>query len=134
MTKHRKAPNPLVWVLTGLVRGYQLIVSPWFTPRCRYYPSCSAYALDALHTHGPFTSAVLAIWRVLRCNPWSSGGVDKVPSRENLPWRRRRTSSTDCLYTPTDPDGPPSDPHRIAWGTDLRLDHRLSHQSPQQRI
>lgn len=134
MTAPPAARNPLTWALTGLVRGYQLIVSPWFAPRCRYYPSCSAYALGALRMHGPVTAAVLATWRVLRCNPWSAGGVDKVPGREDLPWRRRRKGRAEHGQGPTDTDGPPSDVDRLALGTDLRLDHRLSHQSPQQRI
>lgn len=65
--------------LTGLVRGYQLVVSPWFAPTCRYYPSCSQYAINALQQHGPIKGLIMAIWRVLRCNPWSEGGVDHVP-------------------------------------------------------
>ncbi|ACQ82461.1 protein of unknown function DUF37 [Beutenbergia cavernae DSM 12333] len=73
--------NPLTWLLLGLVRGYQLIVSPWFAPRCRYYPSCSAYAVTALRRHGVVRGTGLAAWRLLRCNPWSKGGVDHVPAR-----------------------------------------------------
>lgn len=68
-------------ILTGLVRGYQLVVSPWFAPTCRYYPSCSQYAIDALRIHGPLKGTGLAGWRLLRCNPWSDGGVDHVPPR-----------------------------------------------------
>lgn len=94
--------NPVSWLLATVVRGYQLIVSPWLAPRCRYYPSCSAYAVSALHRHGPVTAVLLAGWRLLRCNPWSAGGVDFVPDRGHLPWqeawrrrreRRRRTAS-----------------------------------------
>jgi uncharacterized protein len=73
--------NPVTWLLVGLVRAYQLVVSPWFAPRCRYYPSCSTYAVTALRVHGPIRGTALAIWRVLRCNPWSLGGVDHVPPR-----------------------------------------------------
>jgi putative membrane protein insertion efficiency factor len=73
--------NPLTLLLVGLVRGYQLIVSPWFAPRCKYYPSCSSYALTALRVHGPVRGTGLAAWRLLRCNPWSLGGVDPVPPR-----------------------------------------------------
>ncbi|MFC4554793.1 membrane protein insertion efficiency factor YidD [Georgenia faecalis] len=73
--------NPLTMVLVGLVRAYQLVVSPWFGPRCKYYPSCSAYAITALRVHGPVRGLGLAVWRVLRCNPWSDGGVDHVPPR-----------------------------------------------------
>lgn len=134
MTAPVTSRNPLTWMLATLVRGYQLIVSPWFAPRCRYYPSCSAYALDAVHSHGPFTGTVLALWRVLRCNPWSTGGVDKVPTREELPWRRRRMVSSEHVHAAAETDGPPSDGDRLAWGTGRRLDHTLSPQSPPERI
>lgn len=70
-------------LLTGIVRGYQLIVSPWFAPTCRYYPSCSAYAIEALRVHGAIRGTGLAIWRLLRCNPWSHGGVDHVPKKQD---------------------------------------------------
>lgn len=73
----------LVSVLTQLVRGYQLVVSPWFAPTCRYYPSCSEYAINALKEHGPLRGLQLATWRLLRCNPWSNGGVDHVPPRRS---------------------------------------------------
>lgn len=73
--------NPVTWLLVGLVRAYQLIVSPWFAPRCKYYPSCSSYAVTALRTHGALRGTALATWRLLRCNPWSLGGVDHVPPR-----------------------------------------------------
>jgi putative membrane protein insertion efficiency factor len=79
--------NPLTLLLVALVRGYQLIVSPWFPPSCKYYPSCSAYAVTALRRHGFMRGSRLAVWRLLRCNPWSEGGVDHVPehagAREN---------------------------------------------------
>lgn len=71
----------LTRALTSLVRGYQMVVSPWFAPTCRYYPSCSAYAIDALSEHGPIRGLYLSTWRLLRCNPWSKGGVDHVPPR-----------------------------------------------------
>ncbi|GAB2621816.1 membrane protein insertion efficiency factor YidD [Pseudactinotalea suaedae] len=80
MTEEVK-PSVPARLLAGAVRGYQLIVSPWFAPRCRYYPSCSAYAIGALRTHGAIRGTGLAVWRVLRCNPWSHGGVDHVPPR-----------------------------------------------------
>lgn len=73
--------NPVTLLLVGLVRAYQLVVSPWFPPTCKYYPSCSAYAVTALRVHGPVRGTWLAAWRLLRCNPWSLGGVDHVPPR-----------------------------------------------------
>jgi len=61
-----------------------------FTPvgTCKFHPSCSQYALDAFHAHGLVRGAVLAVWRVLRCNPWSHGGVDRAEDAALL--RRRR--------------------------------------------
>ncbi|MFC5731233.1 membrane protein insertion efficiency factor YidD [Nocardioides vastitatis] len=66
----------------GLVRGYQLLISPLLGPTCRYYPSCSAYALEALRVHGAIKGTWLAVRRLLRCHPWSPGGVDHVPPRK----------------------------------------------------
>jgi putative membrane protein insertion efficiency factor len=59
-----------------LIRCYRRFVSPGLAPRCKYHPTCSHYALDALHEFGLFRGVVLAGWRLLRCNPWSDGGVD----------------------------------------------------------
>ncbi|HYR29162.1 MAG TPA: membrane protein insertion efficiency factor YidD [Thermoanaerobaculia bacterium] len=63
-------------LLVGLVRVYQWMLSPLLGDRCKYHPTCSQYAIDALHEHGAARGTVLAAWRVLRCNPWSAGGVD----------------------------------------------------------
>ena len=63
-------------IFTAVIRGYQLFSSA-FTPRCKYYPSCSNYALTAITRHG-FKGFVMASYRILRCNPWSLGGVDYV--------------------------------------------------------
>lgn len=71
------------WLLIGLVRGYQLLISPMLGPTCRYYPSCSAYAVQALQVHGAFKGTWLAGRRLLRCHPWSPGGVDHVPERRS---------------------------------------------------
>jgi putative membrane protein insertion efficiency factor len=68
-------------LLLALLRFYRLAVSPSLGQHCRYYPSCSAYAAEALAVHGAFRGALLAAARLLRCNPWSRGGVDLVPSR-----------------------------------------------------
>ncbi len=61
-----------------LIRGYRRFLSPLLGARCKYHPSCSQYALDALEAHGLRRGSVLAAWRLLRCNPWSDGGVDYV--------------------------------------------------------
>ena len=60
------------------VRLYQRFISPLLPARCRYHPTCSAYAVDAVRGYGVFRGTVLAAWRLLRCNPWSAGGIDRV--------------------------------------------------------
>ena len=66
------------------VQLYRWFVSPLFPNTCKYYPSCSRYAIDALRQHGVLRGSILAGWRLLRCNPWSHGGVDHVrPRGEN---------------------------------------------------
>ncbi len=67
--------------LVALIRVYQRLISPLLGPRCRYWPSCSEYAAQALQRHGILRGVVLAAWRVLRCNPWSHGGVDPVEAQ-----------------------------------------------------
>jgi hypothetical protein len=69
------------WVLIGLIRVYQYAISPMLGQRCRYYPSCSNYAIGAIREHGPLKGVGLASWRILRCNPFSNGGYDPVPPR-----------------------------------------------------
>jgi putative membrane protein insertion efficiency factor len=60
------------------VRLYQRFISPLLPARCRYHPTCSAYAVDAVRSYGVARGTVLAGWRLLRCNPWSAGGIDRV--------------------------------------------------------
>ena len=66
-------------ILILLVRGYQVSLSPLLPPACRYYPSCSAYAIQALERHGAFRGSWLAMRRIARCNPFRPGGFDPVP-------------------------------------------------------
>lgn len=66
------------YILIGLVRLYQIFVSPLLGPRCRFYPSCSHYAIEALQKKGLLKGSALAVWRILRCNPLSTGGYDPV--------------------------------------------------------
>jgi putative membrane protein insertion efficiency factor len=65
-------------VAVAPIRLYQRTLSPLFGSRCRYYPSCSQYAVEAIARFGILRGLVLAAWRLLRCNPWSPGGVDHV--------------------------------------------------------
>lgn len=67
------------WLLRALIRGYQLFISPLLGPRCRFYPTCSHYALEAIEVHGALKGSWLALKRVLRCHPWHPGGLDPVP-------------------------------------------------------
>ena len=66
--------------LRGAIRAYQLLISPVFLPSCRYYPSCSHYAADAVALHGPGRGSLLAVRRLLRCHPWGGSGYDPVPA------------------------------------------------------
>jgi putative membrane protein insertion efficiency factor len=62
-----------------MIRFYQRAISPWFPPSCRYYPSCSAYAVEAIEKYGFFRGSVLAVKRISRCHPLHAGGYDPVP-------------------------------------------------------
>lgn len=83
---------PVRFVLLGLIRGYQKLLSPLLPPSCRLYPCCSEYGRHAIERHGAFKGTVLTIARVARCNPWNKGGIDLVPLRGE--WR-----------SPVNPDG-----------------------------
>ena len=73
--------SPAAHALHGVVSLYRRFVSPLFPRRCRYEPTCSAYALEALATHGALRGLGLALARIARCHPWRPGGVDPVPAR-----------------------------------------------------
>jgi putative membrane protein insertion efficiency factor len=78
------AGAPLRAILLGAIRAYRVTLSGWLGGQCRFYPTCSHYAEDAIRTHGAHRGSALAVWRVLRCNPFGKGGVEHVP-----PSRRR---------------------------------------------
>ena len=73
-----------VRVLSVPIRIYRCLISPMLPPRCRFYPSCSAYALEALSRHGALRGGWLATRRLCRCHPWNPGGVDLVPESPSL--------------------------------------------------
>lgn len=78
---------PMIW----FVKAWRAVISPLYGDVCKYHPSCSAYGLKALETHGAIRGARLTIWRILRCNPWSAGGVDYVPGTpEAEAWEREQ--------------------------------------------
>lgn len=72
------------YLMIDLVKFYKRVISPLFPARCKYYPTCSEYAVTAFKKHGFFKGFVLAVWRILRCNPWSNGGIDPVPEKFTL--------------------------------------------------
>lgn len=80
-------PRNLVIVL---LRVYRAVVSPLYGDVCRYYPSCSAYALGAVQEHGVAQGGWLTARRLARCHPWAEGGIDDVPLHEHSPYRRTR--------------------------------------------
>ena len=69
------------YVLIALLRGYRAVISPLYGQVCRYHPSCSAYALGAVTTHGSLRGSWLTVRRLGRCHPWAAGGYDPVPPR-----------------------------------------------------
>lgn len=71
-------------ILISLVRGYRYLMSPLLGRHCRFHPSCSAYAEEALRTHGAGRGAWLALRRVARCHPWHAGGHDPVPPKHGV--------------------------------------------------
>ena len=72
-------------LLIGLIRAYQRLVSPLLGQHCRYLPSCSEYAVMAIEEWGVLRGTALAAWRILRCHPWSAGGLDHPPRRKQDP-------------------------------------------------
>ncbi len=93
--------NPLKMTFLGIIRGYQMFISPALPRSCKYHPTCSQYALDALHQFGVARGLVLATWRLLRCNPLSYGGYDPVEAQKLFRPRhgpmRLATSRADAL-------------------------------------
>lgn len=100
-----------VSVLTAPVIAYRRWISPNIPARCRFYPSCSAYGLEALHVHGPLRGFVLMVWRILRCQPFHPGGYDPVPpprdrpsarNKQNKPSRQDRAMTAPSVRLSTD--------------------------------
>lgn len=81
-------------LLIGLVRGYRLLLSPWLGSACRFFPTCSAYSLEALQRHGALAGSYLTLRRIGRCHPWCDGGLDPVPNA--LPGIFGRAMATSC--------------------------------------
>ncbi len=73
--------SPLAHIVALPVRAYRLVLSPWVGHSCRFHPTCSAYALEALEKHGAMRGSYLAARRILRCHPWGGRGIDNVPEK-----------------------------------------------------
>ena len=86
--------SPAARIGIGAVRAYQWTLRPLLGGNCRFYPSCSDYALEALRQHGALRGTGLAAWRILRCNPWHEGGYDPVPACGCRPAGFRRDGET----------------------------------------
>lgn len=71
--------SPLAYVVSLPVRAYRLVFSPWVGHSCRFQPTCSAYAMEALERHGALRGAWLTVRRIARCHPWGGSGIDNVP-------------------------------------------------------
>jgi putative membrane protein insertion efficiency factor len=112
MSASRHRPGPVRTVLLAVLRFYQRAVSPALPPRCRFYPTCSTYAVEAIERHGAARGTWLALRRLAKCAPWHPGGVDLVP--EAIHRRRSGTaevgrSSTFGASAPLPGHGTPSD-------------------------
>lgn len=77
--------SALVGLVLLPIRAYQYLVSPWLPPSCRFSPTCSAYAEEAVRRHGPWRGTGLALWRICRCHPLARGGHDPVPEPASRP-------------------------------------------------
>ncbi|MSO65696.1 MAG: membrane protein insertion efficiency factor YidD [Alphaproteobacteria bacterium] len=77
--------RPAAWLLGGLIHSYRLILSPIVGPACRFAPSCSEYALEAIAQHGAIKGSALSVRRLARCHPWGGSGYDPVPQRHTRP-------------------------------------------------
>ncbi len=72
------------WLLIGLLKAYRFAISPLYGQVCRYHPTCSAYALEAVTVHGSIKGSWLAVRRIGRCHPWAAGGYDPVPGKKGV--------------------------------------------------
>jgi len=99
-----RRPSPVARLLILPIRFYQRFITPYTPATCRYYPTCSSYAVTALREHGAVAGSWLTVRRLGRCHPWSDGGIDYVPPS------RRRTAALDAGPSddqPARPDSPP---------------------------
>ncbi|MCW8914379.1 MAG: membrane protein insertion efficiency factor YidD [Magnetovibrio sp.] len=91
--------NPAAYILRAMVKGYQWFISPVLPGSCRFYPTCSSYALQAIETHGALKGGWLGLKRIGRCHPWNDGGIDPVPGTEHHTHKSTH-SSCGCSADP----------------------------------
>lgn len=108
---HFRGAGPIAALLIGPIRLYQRFVTVWTPASCRYHPSCSAYAVTALRERGALVGLGLTISRLVRCNPWSAGGVDHVPRSRRE--RRRLTGSSPSGSAPSQTSHHPTTDHTV---------------------
>lgn len=89
------------WLLIALLRAYRFAISPLYGQVCRYHPTCSAYALEAVTVHGSIKGSWLAVKRLGRCHPWTPGGYDPVPGRPSRPADLKETSQHELGHLNT---------------------------------
>lgn len=82
LTRPTSLKGFVAWPLLALIAFYRRFITPYTPPTCRFYPTCSAYGLEAIQLHGPFRGTAMTVWRILRCQPFSAGGFDPVPGSE----------------------------------------------------
>jgi putative membrane protein insertion efficiency factor len=92
--------RPVSALLLAPIRFYQRWISPGIAPRCRYYPTCSDYAVQAIRELGPIRGLILAAWRLLRCNPFSHGGIDELSDRRLFRHARTRSERERSAAAP----------------------------------
>ena len=123
----RHMPSPALWprlALSLLVRGYRLLLSPWLGNQCRFEPTCSRYALQALARHGALAGSYLAAGRILRCNPWCNGGCDPVPQTRPRLFRHLLPQATRAEADMAGSSNPSSDAGACASAADSQTSSR----------
>lgn len=91
-------------ILILLLTGYRAVISPLYGQVCRYFPSCSSYALEAVTLHGAVKGSFFAIRRILRCHPWAAGGIDNVPAHRHLDFSALPMEATPRIVVLNHPD------------------------------
>mgnify|MGYP002626237070 CR=1 FL=1 len=84
--------SPFAYPAVLLIKAYRKFISPLFPPSCKYYPTCSSYSLEAYRKHGFIKGTALTMWRIVRCNPWSLGGIDYVPDKVRIDYFKIKRS------------------------------------------